>query len=100
MQLKDFVVQPCKSRMAFEFLPKKKDSLDLEKIAAALRQKGVEIEVQTPFVLVVNFNHQGASIFKSGKIIMKDCQNEEEARKTAESLIQKMGHGTAIPAEQ
>lgn len=90
MELKDFVVQPCKSRLAFELLPKKKEFLDLEKMAELLRGKKVEIEVQTPFLLVVNFNNRGASIFKSGKIIVKDCENETEARKTAELLIQKM----------
>lgn len=90
MELKDFVVEPCKSRLAFEFLPKKKDSLDLEKMADGLRKNKVEIEVQTPFMLVVTINNRGASVFKSGKIIVKECGNEPEARKTAEMLIQKM----------
>jgi TATA-box binding protein (TBP) (component of TFIID and TFIIIB) len=90
LELKDFVMQPCKSRLAFEFLPKKKDSLDLEKIAERLAKNGVEIEVQTPFLLVISLNNRGASIFRSGKIIVKECENEPEARKTAEMLIQKM----------
>lgn len=90
MQLKDFVVQPCKSRMAFEFLPKKKDSLEIEKVSANLKKSGIEIEVETGFLLVCRLQSHGISVFKSGKIIVKDCENETEARKTAELLMQKM----------
>ncbi len=90
MELKDFVVQPCKSRMAFEFLPKKKDSLEIEKICANLKRSGIEIEVETAFLLVARIEKHGISVFKSGKIIVKDCENEKDARKTAELLIHKM----------
>jgi len=90
MQLKDFVMQPCKSRMAFEFLPKKKDSLEIEKICANLKQGGIEIEVETAFLLVCRLEKHGISVFKSGKIIVKDCESEQDARKIAELLIQKM----------
>ncbi len=90
LELKDFVMQPCKSRLAFEFLPKKNGSLEIEKIAACLKKNGAEIEVETAFLLVCRLQNHGVSVFKSGKIIVKDCENEIDARKTAELLMQKM----------
>lgn len=90
MQLKDFVVQPCKSRLAFEFLPKKKESLELGKIADALKRNDLELEVETPFMLIVLLNKKQITVFKSGKILVKETETEQEARKTAELLMQKM----------
>lgn len=90
MELKDFVVSACKSRLAFEFLPRKKEALDLPRIAEALRKNGVLVEVNTPFLLMVRLQDVGISVFRSGKIIVKDCNIETDARQIAESLIQKM----------
>lgn len=91
MELKDFSVEPCKSRLAFEFLPKKPQELDLARIAKHLAEYGMEIDVQTTFLVMAHWNHHGISMFKSGKIIVKDAQNESEARKIAQTLIEKMG---------
>lgn len=90
LELKDFVVEPCKSRLAFEFLPKKKQSLNLKKIAIAFKKNGVLIEVETDFLIMARLKDSGISLFKSGKIIVKDTNIEDEARKIAQSLIKKM----------
>ncbi len=91
LELKDFVMQPCKSRLAFEFVPKKKQFLELHKVTEGLKQSGVLVEAVTPFLIMGRCKGSGISIFKSGKIIIKDTNIEDEARKTAEWLISKMG---------
>jgi len=90
MELKDFVGKPCKSRMAFEFIPKKKQKLGLGKIAEVLREKEVMVEIETPFLLILKFKGKDISLFRSGKIIVKETSEEKEAKKTAEELIKKI----------
>ncbi len=87
MQLSDFTGQPCKSSMAYEFLPKKKESLDLEAIAKKLKARNVYIEVESPFILLLKIGGRNVSFFKSGKILVKQTQDANEARKAAEELI-------------
>lgn len=84
------MVEPCKSRLAFEFLPKKKQSLDLKQIGVSLKKNGVLIDVETTFLIMARVGGSGVSLFKSGKIIVKDTNIEKEARKIAELLIKKM----------
>lgn len=90
MELKDFAILPCKSRLAFEFIPKKNESLQLERIAEQLKKNGIEVEISTPFLLMLRVKGIGVSVFKSGKIIVKDCNIETDARGIAQELIQKM----------
>ena len=68
MELKDFVIKPCKARLAFEFVPKQNKFLELESIAQILKKNRVELEVQTPYLLVLRVQDHGATVFKSGKI--------------------------------
>ena len=86
MKLSDFVGKPCKSRAAFEFVPKKRTHLNLEEVAKKLKEAGVFIEAETPFLLVVKAG-SSVSIFQSGKIIVKETTLESEARKIAEKLV-------------
>ena len=92
MELKDFIGQPCKSRLAFEFIPKKTQSLDLFPIAQSLQKNGVLIETQVPFLLVFRFNGFPVSLFRSGKIIVKQTNDPQTAKQVALELIQKMGY--------
>ena len=85
MKLSDFVGKPCKSRMAFEFIPKKRTKLDLESIAKKLKEKEVFIEIETPFLLVLKMGTP-ITLFQSGKILIKETNVESDARKIAEKL--------------
>lgn len=80
-------MQPCKSRLAFEFVPKKKHELALADSAAKLSLAGFVLEVETPFLLMLNAGAHGVSLFKSGKIIVKDTQDKDLARSVAESIL-------------
>ena len=47
MKLSDFSGKPCKSRVAFEFIPKKKARLNLMEVARKLKEKGIFIDAET-----------------------------------------------------
>jgi hypothetical protein len=87
MEFKDFSVQPCKSRLAFEFIPNKPLQLDLQKVSSSLAKQGISIEINTPFLLVVK--HQGTefSISKKGKVIVKHVQDAELAKQKALTIV-------------
>ncbi len=89
MELNEFTVKSCMSKTACEFIPKKKTELDLSKIAEKLRQKEVLVDIETPYVLILKFKGKNISLFKSGKIIVKETPEEKEAQKIAEELMKK-----------
>ena len=86
MKLSDFSGKPCKSRVAFEFIPKKKARLNLMEVARKLKEKGIFIDAETPFLLVLKIG-SSVSLFQSGKIIVKETNVEKDARKIAEKLV-------------
>ena len=87
MQLSDFVAQPCKSRIAFEFVPKKKQQLDLQALADKLRITQIFVETETPYLLMLRVSSHPVSLFRNGKIIVKDTNDKGEARIAAEALL-------------
>jgi len=90
MELSDFSVKSCMSKTACEFVPKKKKSLNLEETAKKLRAKEVIVDIETPYVLILKFKGKNISLFKSGKIIVKETPEEKEGRKIAKELIEKI----------
>ncbi|MFH1257005.1 MAG: hypothetical protein V1494_06990 [Candidatus Diapherotrites archaeon] len=90
MELSDFVGKPCKSRTAFEFIPKKKQSLDLQAVAKKMHANGVYLELDSPYLVMAKIDGANVSLFKSGKIVVKEIREEKKARETAEKLIGKM----------
>jgi len=90
MELSNFTGQPCKSRIAYEFVPEKRNNLDLKKIAQTLEQNSVFIDLESPHLLMVKIAGTNVSLFKSGKLIVKNTNDKKEARKIAEKLISKI----------
>jgi ArsR family metal-binding transcriptional regulator len=86
--LKDFVSKLCSSRTGYDFLPKQQLTLNLEDIAAFLRKETTfHVEAETPQVLLLEIDSVSTSLFKSGKILVKDIKEEAEAKKIAEKLV-------------
>ncbi|MFH1391058.1 MAG: hypothetical protein ABIH20_01975 [Candidatus Diapherotrites archaeon] len=90
IKLSNFIGQPCQSRIAFEFLPKKEHKLNLETTARKLRENEVFIELESPYLIMLKITGTNVSLFKSGKIIVKSTNEKKEAKKIAEKLISKM----------
>lgn len=87
IELKDFTGKPCRTKSAFEFLPKQRLELDLEKTALTLRSEGIFVEAETPFVLMLKSGDFSVSFFRSGKILVKNVQEELKARQIAETIV-------------
>ncbi len=87
-QLKDFTAKPCSSRTGYDFLPKKSYALDLSKLAQGLRLQGIQVEADTPVALLLVIQGTSTSLFKNGKILVKDLKEESKARVIAEYLVQ------------
>lgn len=90
LELSDFVGQPCNSRLAYEFVPKKSHNLNLEDVARKLRENEVFVEMETPQLLMLKIGGKGVSLFKSGKIIVKSTNEKQVARNIAEKLVSKI----------
>jgi len=87
LELSDFTGKPCRSRLAYEFVPKRKHSLNLEKAAKNLKKNDVMMDVVSPYLLMMSLDGKSLSLFKSGKIIVKETKNAAKARKIAEKLV-------------
>lgn len=85
LELKDFIIDPCKSDKAIEFLSQKRVELKLNEIADSLREQA-EVKAETPFVIIFKFRNTSISLFKSGRILVKDVE-EREAREIVEELL-------------
>ena len=90
IELRGFVGQPCKSRVAYEFVPKNNYDLNLTEVAKKLREKEVFIEIETPYLLMLKSGGKDVSLFRSGKIIVKATQEKARAKEVAEKLIEKL----------
>jgi TATA-box binding protein (TBP) (component of TFIID and TFIIIB) len=85
MDLKDFVGKPCTSKVSFEFFPKKKVRIDLEKASEEI--DGVaEVDVKSKVLLILKVGNKTVSLFKNGKILVRGEKDEKVARETAKKI--------------
>ena len=63
--------------------------------AKQLRMAKVEVEVETPVLLMVKLEGTDLSLFRNGKIMVKETREEAKAREKAEKLLKllKTGRG-------
>ncbi|MFH1240593.1 MAG: hypothetical protein V1672_05255 [Candidatus Diapherotrites archaeon] len=87
MRLDDFQSKLCGSGHSYEFVPKSKQTLELETVAKKLSEDAL-IEAETPFVIMMKYHDAKISLFKSGKIIVKNIIDAETAKKIAEKIIE------------
>ncbi len=90
MELNEFTAKSCMSKTACEFIPKKKETLNLTETAQKLREKEVMIDIETPYLLIIKFKGKNISLFKSGKIIIKETPEEKEGKEIAKELMEKL----------
>ena len=86
-KLKDFTGKTCKGHTAFEFQPKAKKDINLGKFKDCLCQKGIAPEACTPLVVIFKCDDCTVSLFKSGKILVKE-KTEEKAKQVAEKIME------------
>jgi len=79
----EMLIKKCKLGGAYEAYPQEK--IDLNNV-----KDNFEIITLLPVLAVIKFENKIITIYKHGKIIIKDCETEEEARKITEGVILKL----------
>ena len=90
MELEGFIVRPCASRTGYDFLPRRQAEIDLGKASHKLREKGFTIDFETPVFFSAKVGGKSVSVFKSGRISVKDEKIEEEAAIAARIVIKEI----------
>jgi len=80
-----FLFKPCKTGAAFQANLRKDLRLDLTKCEKTLKENGYEIVLNTRNVLIVKSKYN-ISIFPSGRVLVKDITDEDEACKQVEKV--------------
>lgn len=83
------IAKPCTSMKAINITPEERLDLDLEDVCECLSRKGYQIKRVTRFLALVKKDYD-ISIFPSGKIIVKDTNDKEEALKIALEIYECM----------
>ncbi|HLD58647.1 MAG TPA: hypothetical protein VI977_03335 [archaeon] len=87
--LKDFSAKKKKAAF-FEFVPKKRHSLDFEQILDRLRRHYVLITVETNEILVVRFLKAKITLFKSGILTVEKIKTAARAKKILQKFLEKI----------
>jgi hypothetical protein len=65
------LLQPCKTTAAYEAIPERDLGLDLEAVEQRLHGAGWETLANAGVMLVIRRGADDASVFKSGKLLVK-----------------------------
>jgi len=87
MELDEFTGQPCRTKLAYEFIPKKTLKIDLKKAEEELCNT-CTIEISTKMLLMLKIDNCTVSLFPSGKLLVRGEKEEEKARKIAKKAVQ------------
>jgi len=89
-----YTLEPCATSNAFEIRFKRAVRIDLGKAEKALAKKG-EVLARTSVVLVFKADDYSASVYASGRIMLKDV-TRDEAEKLAGALTHALEKGGAF----
>lgn len=82
-----FIVKPCKTKASYEIVPKKNFKVDFSCVDS-LANDYLKIVAPTPFVYAVRFRSVEMNLFSSGKIIVKEIEDQEEAASFGLKLLE------------
>jgi hypothetical protein len=86
MELSEFTGKPCRTKMAYEFLPKHNIKIDLETASNEVTTVGT-LEVKTKVLLMIKVDFCTVSLFPSGKLLVRGEREEENAKEIARKVI-------------
>jgi hypothetical protein len=93
--MKDFyTIEPCTTSNAYELKFVERIKIDLEKASPILEKEG-EVLAKTPVVLVFKTNSFNASVYASGRIMMKNV-TKKEAEDLGAKMIDSLDKGGAL----
>jgi len=86
MEIAEYTGKPCRTKMAYEFLPKKSIKVNLEKACEEIKPP-VIIEVKTKVLLMLKLDYATISLFPSGKLLVRGEREEEKAKELARRIL-------------
>jgi ribonuclease HIII len=86
MEIADYTGKPCRTKMAYEFLPKKNILINLEKASEEVTSIAT-VEVKTKVLLMLKLNYATISLFPSGKLLVRGERDEEKAKELAKKIL-------------
>jgi len=87
LKIGDYAENFCKADKSIAFIPHKKIEVPLAKLKEKLIEAKASITAETPFVLIFKFHGANVSIFKSGRILVKEVE-EKEAKRILKRLLE------------
>jgi len=75
------IIRKCATKGAFEVIPEKNMKIDLGKI-----KKIFEVIVDMPMLLLIKIGNSEATVYKTGKLIIRNVNSKELAQKIAENI--------------
>ncbi len=75
------IVRRCSTRGAFEVIPEKPINIDLKKIKAKY-----ETIADLPILVLIKCNNYEVTCYKNGKLLIRKCDNKDDAEKIAEEI--------------
>ena len=77
------MIRRCKTRGAFETVPEKPLRINLDKVKSKY-----EIIADLPILLIIKKDKYEITCYKSGKLMIKNCDLENVARKIFEEILE------------
>lgn len=86
MEIADYTGKPCRTKMAYEFLPKKPLTLNLQKASEELSSIAI-VEIKTKVLLMLKLDYATISLFPSGKLLVRGERDEKKAKEIAKKIL-------------
>ena len=83
----------CDSNLSYEFFPRSPMKLPLKKLGEEMHEAGQVFDIRTEFVLVFPLKGVKVSLYPSGKVLVKNVNEEEKARAVMKALLTLLNQG-------
>jgi ribonuclease HIII len=77
----------CDSNLSYEFFPRTPIQLPLGTLGKEMKEKGQLFDILTEFVLVFPLKGVKVSLYPSGKVLVKNVNEEKKARDVMKALL-------------
>ncbi|HIH16422.1 MAG TPA: hypothetical protein HA252_03385 [Candidatus Diapherotrites archaeon] len=87
MEWSEFGMRPCKNRLAFDVVPRQRLSLDWQTTCQRLRANGLEVEAETPRLVLVRVQGKPVCLYPDGRFQVRQARDAVEAKAVAVAVI-------------
>ncbi len=78
------IIKKCETKGAYEAIPDKSIILNLDKVSKNFKTTNI-----LPMLLMLEIEGHIVTCYKNGKLLIRDCDTEEEAEKIANMVYSK-----------